>query len=87
MGPFWPEGELRARPLPSAVAAGAKRSGGCCPASRVVGRGASPQPHLLAVLAGNETVAVELDLVQPARPGRWPLSESGLAGKDEAERP
>ena len=26
MSPFWPEGELRARPLPSAVAAGAERA-------------------------------------------------------------
>jgi hypothetical protein len=51
---------------------------------RIVGRGAGPQAHLLAILAGDDPVSVELDLVQPARTGRRPNGKRGLAGQDEA---
>src|SRR3954454_7888057 len=53
---------------------------------RIVARRPSPQADLLAVFAGNDPVAVPLDLMEPAGPGRWPVSESGLAGEDEASR-
>jgi hypothetical protein len=36
--------------------------------------------NLLAVFAGNDAIAVELELVQPAGPGRWPVGER--AGKE-----
>jgi hypothetical protein len=39
----------------------------------IVARRSGPQAHLLAVLTGNDAIAVELNLVQPARAGRRPM--------------
>ena len=52
----------------------------------VVRRGSGPQAHLGAVFAGDDAVAVELDLVQPAGARRRPVGERGLARQDEAGR-
>ena len=42
--------------------------------------------HLIAVLAGDNPVSVELDLVQPAGAGGRPIGQGGLAGNDETAR-
>ena len=52
----------------------------------IVARGSGPQADLLAVLAGNHPLSVELDLVQPAGASGRSLGERRLAGQDEAGR-
>src|SRR5262249_22749161 len=48
--------------------------------------GAAIEPHLVAVLAGDDAEAVVLDLMEPCVPG-WRLRGfSREAGRDEAER-
>jgi hypothetical protein len=44
---------------------------------------AGPKGHSASVLAGEDTVAVVLDLVQPARAGRRPIDEERLTQEDE----
>ena len=39
----------------------------------------APQAHLIAVLSGDDPIAVVLDLVQPLRPARRLVREGGLA--------
>jgi hypothetical protein len=57
-----------------------------CECLRIVASRACPDAYLLAIFTGDDAIAVELDLVQPARPGGWPVSVSGLARDDEAGR-
>ena len=52
----------------------------------IVARGSGPQADLLAVFAGNDTISVELDLVQPAGAGWGSICERRLARQDEAGR-
>jgi hypothetical protein len=46
----------------------------------IIGRGARPKPHAIAVFAGDHPIAVPLHLVHPSGPGRRPVRERGLAG-------
>jgi hypothetical protein len=50
----------------------------------IVARRSSPQADLLAVLTGNDAIAIELDFVQPAGARRRPVGQRGLARQDEA---
>src|SRR5580704_1942152 len=47
---------------------------------------AGPKGHAASVLAGDDPVAVVLDLVQPARAGGRPIDEERLTREDETGR-
>jgi hypothetical protein len=47
---------------------------------------AAPEPNRLAALASDDPIAVVLDLVNPYRPARSLIRESGLAWFDETRR-
>src|SRR3954471_12197478 len=46
----------------------------------------APQPHALAILAGDDAIAVVLDLMHPERTGRRDLGEGRNARGDKAGR-
>jgi len=47
---------------------------------------AAPKGHSASLLAGEDPVAVVLDLVQPARAGGRPIDEERLTREDETSR-
>src|SRR5688572_21767480 len=53
---------------------------------RPVAAVAAPQTHLIPALTGDDPVAVEFDFMQPLRPARRPLRESGLTRLDKTRR-